>query len=154
MFNWTYSIKTNEHFRWTMENQSSGISLGNSEKHSQEKKKMFEWNSLFLFQKEIVLTTPTSVMKIPAGRCDRLNSSDICLSAMDPYCTWNNNQQRCVLYTKLSSTFSASSSRSLTCPILNLTSLCLFDGRFFHWALFIQLMADGHHGHHGLHVNN
>ena len=63
-------------------------------------------------------------MKLSVGRCDRLNTSNLCAAAMDPYCTWDNNQQRCVLYTKSSSTFS-SSHRSLTCPILNTTSMCL-----------------------------
>ncbi len=70
------------------------------------------------------MTTTISVLKLSAGRCDRLNTSNLCIAAMDPYCTWDNNQQRCVLYTKSSSTFS-SPRRSLTCPILNTTSMCL-----------------------------
>jgi hypothetical protein len=65
-------------------------------------------------------------MKLSVGRCDRLNTSNLCMAAMDPYCTWDNNQQRCVLYTKSSSTFT-SSYRSLTCPILNTTSMCLIN---------------------------
>jgi len=70
------------------------------------------------------MTTTISVLKLSVERCNRLNTSNLCISAMDPYCTWDNNQQRCVLYTKTSSTFS-SSHRSLTCPILNTTSMCL-----------------------------
>ncbi len=70
------------------------------------------------------MTTTISVLKISVGRCDRLNTSNLCLAAMDPYCTWDNNQQRCILYTKSSSTFTLSH-RTLTCPILNTTSICL-----------------------------
>jgi len=70
------------------------------------------------------MTTTISVLKLSVERCHRLNTSNLCMSAMDPYCTWDNNQQQCVLYTKMSSTFS-SSHRSLTCPILNTTSMCL-----------------------------
>jgi hypothetical protein len=70
------------------------------------------------------MTTTISVLKLSVERCNRLNTSNLCMSAMDPYCTWDNNQQRCDLYTKTSSTFS-SSHRSLTCPILNTTSMCL-----------------------------
>ena len=64
-----------------------------------------------------------SVLKLSVARCHRFNTSNLCLAAMDPYCAWDNNQQRCVLYTKLSSTFSFVQ-RPLTCPILNTTSLC------------------------------
>ncbi|CAF3351512.1 unnamed protein product [Rotaria sp. Silwood1] len=79
--------------------------------------------------KEIIMTTTISVIKLSVARCDRFNTSNLCLSAMDPYCTWDNNQQRCILYTKSPSTFS--SSRPLfTCPILNTT----IDGGWSSWS--------------------
>ncbi|CAF2496701.1 unnamed protein product [Rotaria sp. Silwood2] len=79
--------------------------------------------------KEIIMTTTISVLKLSVARCDRFNTSNLCLSAMDPYCTWDNNQQRCILYTKSSSTFS-SSRPLLTCPILNTT----LDGGWTSWS--------------------
>lgn len=81
------------------------------------------------------MTTTISILKLSAARCERFNTSNLCLSAMDPYCTWDNNQQRCILYTKLSSTFS-STRRLLTCPILNATSMCLLMLEFL-FLLFI-----------------
>ncbi len=81
------------------------------------------WIKIYsIFSKEIILTTTKSVLKLSVERCNRLNTNNLCLAAMDPYCIWDNNQQRCILYTKSSSTFP----RSLTCPILNTTSMCLF----------------------------
>ncbi|CAF1259554.1 unnamed protein product [Rotaria magnacalcarata] len=79
--------------------------------------------------KEIVMTTTISVVKLSVARCDRFNTSNLCLSAMDPYCTWDNNQQRCILFTKSSSTF-PSSRPLLTCPIINTT----IDGGWASWS--------------------
>ncbi|CAF3565382.1 unnamed protein product [Adineta steineri] len=80
-------------------------------------------------KKLIVMTTTKSVIKIPVTRCARLNTSNLCIAAMDPYCIWDNNQQQCIIYTNSSSTYSFSH-RSLSCPILNTT----IDGGWTSWS--------------------
>ncbi len=73
-----------------------------------------------IFQKEIIVTTQISVLKIPVARCNRFNTSHLCFASMDPYCTWDNHYQQCI-FSIISS--SKTSHQSLTCPDLNITSI-------------------------------
>jgi semaphorin 5 len=59
-------------------------------------------------------------MKLPVARCERLSTSQLCSAAMDPYCSWDNEQQRCRMQNK-------PAARTWTCPIVNLTSQSLGD---------------------------
>lgn len=47
-------------------------------------------------QKEILVTTVNSVMKIPVGRCQRLSSRSDCWASMDPYCQWDQRTNVCL----------------------------------------------------------
>ncbi|CAF0994441.1 unnamed protein product, partial [Didymodactylos carnosus] len=82
--------------------------------------------------KELILTTPISVMKLSVVRCDRFNTSLLCMGAMDPYCMWDPNHQRCVLYTTVHRNYNIQT--SWTCPILNLT----IDGGLSPWSSWSQ----------------
>ncbi|CAF1551949.1 unnamed protein product [Adineta ricciae] len=77
--------------------------------------------------KEIVITTHTSVLKIPVARCDRLKTNEICSASMDPYCTWDNSRQRCV-FSKISSL--VTSSENFKCPNLDIIS----NGGWTSWS--------------------
>lgn len=70
-----------------------------------------------------MITTSISVLKIPVSRCNRFNTSHLCSASMDPYCTWDNHYQRCTFSMNLSS---KNFRQSLTCPILNITSIQIF----------------------------
>ncbi|CAF1267399.1 unnamed protein product [Adineta steineri] len=86
--------------------------------------------------KEIVITTSISVLKISVARCNRFNTSYLCSASMDPYCTWNNHYQRCILSTESSS--SRISYQSLTCPNLNIT----IDGGWTSWSSWFLCEQD------------
>ena len=74
---------------------------------------------VIFFQKEIIVTTHRSVLKIPLARCHRFHTSHLCAASMDPYCTWDHQYQRCIFSMHSSSKHFR---QSLTCPILNITS--------------------------------
>ncbi|CAF0766279.1 unnamed protein product [Rotaria sordida] len=77
--------------------------------------------------KEIILTTSISVLKIPVERCNRFNTSHLCIASMDPYCIWDNYYQRCT-FSRISTW--KISRQLLTCPILNIT----IDGGWTPWS--------------------
>ncbi|CAF0757959.1 unnamed protein product [Rotaria sordida] len=77
--------------------------------------------------KEIILTTSISVLKIPVERCNRFNTSHLCIASMDPYCIWDNYYQRCT-FSRISTW--KISRQLLTCPILNIT----IDGDWTPWS--------------------
>ena len=139
----TSRTQTTDDSRQRMESQSSGV-------HHWDGKRVVsspflpaarKWPST-LSQRELIITTRRSVLKVPVARCERLTTSNLCSAAMDPYCTWNHNQQQCVLHTSSSLALPFSASRLLTCPSLNVTSRCfrrthpvihLYSASLFSW---------------------
>jgi len=82
------------------------------------------------FTASLYMTTDEGVIKIPVQRCDRFGTRKQCLSAMDPYCGWNEQKQKCTKAPNKNPHSTSWEQVPISCPILTDP----IDGGWSQWS--------------------